>query len=354
MNKMKKIGFTLPEALITIGIIGVVAALTVPAFITKISSMVDDNNKVVIEKRLLQGINQLNTMESGLDAVQYQDTESFVWALSKYYKINAICSDTEIQKCFPYSKMSYTTKVGIKDLNVEDLKTPEDFSLSSDDWYAPASFIDAKGTSFAMLLNKNCTKDPSEAMREIPQDCIQYMYDINGSRTPNKLSADIQTSNGLSFGLKKSDGTLLEPIGDYTTYLVIGEVSSINTCAQSQDLKWDTRGSNNSQCANNNWAAAKKACALVGYTLPTKDELLTLRKMMLGKDSYTLDSNLQFKMNEKSFATFPFWASEFNGSNDGCAIRFSSGETICTRGVGTTDGILVQKRQVVCLGNSDE
>ncbi len=329
-----KAAFTLAEALIVIGIIGVVAALTLPTFITKISGMVDKNNKTVIEKRLLEGFNQLNTMDSGFDAQQYEDTESFVWALSKYYKINTICSADDIGKCFPYGKMKYTTKVGITDLNVEDLKTPEDFSLSSEEWFPPASFIDGKGTSFAMLLKKDCIKDSSEAMRSLPTDCVQYMYDINGSRTPNKMGADIQVSEGMSFGIKLADGRLQDPIGEYTTYWIPDSIpAAINTCDRSPDLKWDTRGSSNGSCATNYWAAAKKACAMAGYELPDIDTLGQLLPCRAGGMSIykgrasgncdagiSKDTTLLAKLAEKSSTNKNHWSASLDPNDPLIAV----------------------------------
>ncbi|MDR1326989.1 MAG: DUF1566 domain-containing protein, partial [Heliobacteriaceae bacterium] len=53
--------------------------------------------------------------------------------------------------------------------------------------------------------------------------------------------------------------------------------SSINTCDGSSDLSYDTTGSNNAYCANNYWAGAKKHCADLGMSLPTRDQLLSLK-----------------------------------------------------------------------------
>ena len=53
----KKIGFTLAWVLITLTIIGVVAALTIPTLWAKIGTIVNSNRKEVIEDRLLEGLN---------------------------------------------------------------------------------------------------------------------------------------------------------------------------------------------------------------------------------------------------------------------------------------------------------
>lgn len=99
-----RFAFTLAEVLITLVIIGVVAALTIPTLMAKINTIVNSNRKEVIEKRLLAGFNQLNTMDDGFNATQYAETgtEGFIKALSKYYKMSQICGADKLQNCFPY------------------------------------------------------------------------------------------------------------------------------------------------------------------------------------------------------------------------------------------------------------
>ncbi len=197
-------GFTLVEVLIVIAIIGIVAALTIPALITHFDTIVNKNRKEVIEDRLLEGMNQLNTLDAGFEASQYEDTEGFVRALSKYYKMSQICGAEDMKNCFPYEKIKYTDQAGNEiSINVKDLKTAKAFKLDPDRWLSPASFISAQGTPFVMSLNKSCTRDTGEAMRGIPTDCISYMYDRNGSNNPNKLGTDL-VSQGLAFPIPKA------------------------------------------------------------------------------------------------------------------------------------------------------
>jgi len=358
----KKHAFTLAEVLITLAIIGVVAALTIPTLWAKIGTIVNSNRKEVIEDRLLEGLNQLNTLDNGMTASQYETTEDFVKALSKYYKMSQICGANDLQNCFPYSTINYTDENGEATANVSDLKTPESFKLTSDEYLAPAGFISAQGTPFIMLLKKDCIMDTGMAMKSIPTSCIQYMYDRNGTNNPNKLGTDIEHSANIGIASAGSaskvepDGTLDIPIGSYTTYLILdqdyqggdGSENGLDTCT---DTTWDERGSNNPQCSNNRWAAAKKACADAGYELPSKEDLQELYCRAVGTSAYnyscsttTLDSTLATKIAEKSSMYYPFWSSSPNGSELVYGVYFDNG---------SADGYFVDSNgfRVVCLGN---
>ncbi len=148
---VRGLAFTLSELLITVAVIGVVAALTIPALITNIEKILNPNRKEVIEDRLLEGMNQLNTLEDGFQGSQYENTEGFVRALSKYYKMSQICGSTDLKECFPYSKFTYTDKKGTSSAYLDNLQTSDKFALQINDWFAPAGFISAQGTPFIML-----------------------------------------------------------------------------------------------------------------------------------------------------------------------------------------------------------
>ncbi|MBR1425100.1 type II secretion system protein, partial [bacterium] len=59
-RKGKRAAFTLAEVLVTLAIIGVVAAMTLPTIMVNINSKVDGNQKKVTEAKLVQGLNMLD------------------------------------------------------------------------------------------------------------------------------------------------------------------------------------------------------------------------------------------------------------------------------------------------------
>ena len=210
--KIFKKAFTLAEVLITIGIVGVVAALTIPGLINTISAKAKEAQKETIEKRLIQGFNQLNTLEDGFSA-HYETTEEFVKALSKYYKINSICGADNLGDCWPYSTVNIldaqTDVITPTEVSKDSVKLPTD-----GDYLPPASFINAQGTPFIISIKDGCALDTGRGMRELNDSgCIALMYDINGTRMPNRINSstaysdtDIYTTGGMSFIVAEAGG----------------------------------------------------------------------------------------------------------------------------------------------------
>ena len=138
-----KAAFTLAEVLITLAIIGVVAALTIPTLWDKINNKLSENRQEVIEDRLLDGINRYSAMEDGLSQ-KYETTYDFLVGLSKHYKMSQICKADEITKCVPYSTITYTSDGEDATVDVSSLTSIDNFMAEGkDDYLAPASFITA-------------------------------------------------------------------------------------------------------------------------------------------------------------------------------------------------------------------
>ena len=207
-------GFTLAEVLITLGIIGVVAAITIPPLMTNIQSKVTEHQRKVANARLIEGLNMLNIKENGL-SVRYNNTEEFVRALSKHMKLVQICGSGELDKCFPYENINYESGGEVKQAKVSSLKTPARLKLTGDGWLEPAGFITANGIPYIISFNNNCSGatdangttiiDPDRPLPcnkdtgcQIPYQCIDGIYDLNGSRTPNKFDKDIETIHSAS------------------------------------------------------------------------------------------------------------------------------------------------------------
>ena len=307
MNKFKK-AFTLAEVLITLAIVGVVAALTIPTLITKMNQRAAEARQKTIEARLLDGINRYSALEDGLSQ-HYDTTYDFLVGLSKHYKMAQICKADEITNCIPYSTITYTANGEDATVDVASLTSIDSFmGEGKEDYLAPASFITAQGTPVIMAFKKDCAWDTGKAMRAIQDSgCIAYMYDESGTRNPNKLGKDI-IAHGLTIVPPSSAPAEIATIGN----LKIMETAHFQTtgltaaeCRAEADKAYGITKSKCGEVESDTWAAAMQYCHDKGYRLPNEQESLAIVKGLFKDtngnhpsgnswdfDTYKIDLNL--------------------------------------------------------------
>ncbi|MFI3301499.1 MAG: type II secretion system protein, partial [Candidatus Gastranaerophilales bacterium] len=98
VSMTKRSAFTLAEVLITLGIIGVVSAMTIPNLVSNYQYKALDTKKTLFQERLYEAMNQMRFHEK---LTGYSDAEDFVAELGKYLKINETCDLTDMTDCFP-------------------------------------------------------------------------------------------------------------------------------------------------------------------------------------------------------------------------------------------------------------
>ena len=94
---MRQKAFTLAEVLITLAIIGIVAAVTIPTLIAKYQEKAWKTSADVFDRKLTEALNLMNTND---ELVGYKNTEEFVQAFSKYVKIAKVCNKDNIDNCW--------------------------------------------------------------------------------------------------------------------------------------------------------------------------------------------------------------------------------------------------------------
>ncbi|HNW25632.1 MAG TPA: prepilin-type N-terminal cleavage/methylation domain-containing protein [Candidatus Gastranaerophilaceae bacterium] len=167
----KRLGFTLAEVLITLGIIGVVAAMTIPTLMNQTGQAEFKTGL----KKMISGINQAVTMNVALDSVSFSEGDE----TNNLYKLfsdrmNVISSTS--------------AAVGTGDINVDE-----------------GNYIiflnDGAAISWTDTVNETaCTT--TVGTNEATGVC-NVLIDVNGKKRPNALttsSTDIKDQFGVRIG----------------------------------------------------------------------------------------------------------------------------------------------------------
>ena len=183
--------FTLAEVLITLGIIGVVAAMTMPSLITAKQ-----------EKATISTIKKnYSIFANALLMAQNDNGELYTWGITKdadglnlvssnlkpYLKIIEDCGVGEKSDCAPGDNGKFKDLAGNK--------RTEDFSSS--DYY---SFRLNDGTAVAIQLKTKAECISSES------SCMNFYIDTNGKKYPNTLGKDIFYFDGYGNGKLRAAG----------------------------------------------------------------------------------------------------------------------------------------------------
>ena len=213
----RRIAFTMAEILLSLTIIGVVAAITLPSLTGNINERTWNTQRKALYARFSQAIalmpalNGYGTYETtssgGSASINDTAAETFVTAaLSKVLKINNICDKDHIFDCGFKSKI--TTLAG------SQVVLPDKLSLSLLNGGIPDSgcglvihdtnavaFETVNGESILAFYNPNCVsknvlvtglsegKYPGYYVKQ--QICANFVFDLNGSKGPNTVGKDI-------------------------------------------------------------------------------------------------------------------------------------------------------------------
>ena len=323
LNKSET-AFTLAEVLITLSVIGIVAALTIPSMIENHNNKAWKTAKDLWDKKLVEATRQMNI--DGVMTGVASSTEDYMNYFKKYVKVIKTCENNKLENCYA---PKFVQTAG-DEVEVNTLKTAN--SLGQKDWNTNTmGFVIADGTTVVMAYNPNCSSvDPFSKEGQSGQvGCMSMLIDVNGKKGPNRVGDDIQLKNATisTCDMKFQDKCIAASD--------IYPITPINTCDGSGNEEWDDdRGSTNSYCANNYWAGAKKACADNEMRLPTMQELADVATYIYKQEdnpigrfehrnSITPDS---YRATELNWSTngWHYWSSEPNGSYNAYLRHFLS------------------------------
>ena len=315
-------GFTLAEVLITITVIGVIAAITIPVVIPFVQERVYSYRHANIVHKITKAT---DVMKSLGELQKFQSTDDFVDALEKHIKIIKRCDSEHLTDCWPTEEVTNSDGEKVK---IQDMKTRLDlgYKLGKGETNTNnVGIILSDGAALIMTYsNSNAGLDPTDATiassKTLPVGGNQkeflefttnstaglgFLVDVNGSKKPNSETIgakyhDIRNLNGATFG--GCGGIKLGA----QCYASVDSYNSLN-CSRKNVVNGDystgtlNNTDNEDYCGNASsltedyWAGAVKACSDLGMKLPSQSQLATAcsnkTKLKLTNDRYWGDTN---------------------------------------------------------------
>ena len=315
-----KVAFTLAEVLITLGIIGIVAALTLPAFISNVQGRIQAKRVENINQKLSKVTDKM-AVQSGL--IGYPDTMAFVQEMKKHMSIAKVCDNSHLSECWG------TTEVDVgkdKPWEISKTKTAKTLKIGEpDNWADTVGIVTADGTPMILSYDKNCNFDPNNAGLQYNQSsgksnslaCLSGVFDWNGGAKPNKLGDDVKL---LGFAKGLGNNCAFEVNGTCYTAPFTPKPLTYAECNEQKD-KLSIKSCRTYD--DDYWGGAVKQCGGVSK-MPTLAQLAELASQLyvgnptIGATGYT--GGIQFDSNSstaKSLGLTPYsylWSGEENSS----------------------------------------
>ncbi|MCM1010293.1 MAG: hypothetical protein NC390_05405 [Fusobacterium sp.] len=214
------------EILLSLTIIGVVAAITLPSLTGNINERTWNTQRKALFARMSQAIslmpslNGYGTFEAASGSTSAIDNaaETFITAgLSKVIKMNNICSSDALEDCGLPAQMTnaggskvnlptkmsnlnggiiatYGTNVGVKNTKAAAFETANGESILT--FYNPNCY--AEDVNIATSSNTGTMAEGEMVGSSGKQHiCVNFIYDLNGSKGPNTVGKDIGTMSVL-------------------------------------------------------------------------------------------------------------------------------------------------------------
>ena len=360
----KKAAFTLAEVLITLGIIGVVAAITMPVLLSNVQDRVKQKRVENIKQKLSKVTDKM-AVQSGL--IGYGDTMSFVQEMSKHMKLAKICDNNHISDCWPTEEVTLNDEG--KTWEISKTKNAKTLKIDKDKqsiWADTVGIVTADGVPMILSYKKDCDFDIDKSGLLFDENsamsnsmgCLSGVFDWNGGKNPNKLAKITGDTKGdiLPFGDAQGLGTECtiqlgnkcftapKPAKEYLTYAECnsrkGELK-INSCYYYYDKDY--------------WAGAAATCNGTDKMI-TMAELGQLASLLYkgnptvgakqNKYNLTLDTSVATAMGF-SGTSFSVWSGEENDSSHADIRNFGSSGTGWNHYVTRDNSYL----QVVCSGD---
>lgn len=191
-----KQGFTLAEVLITIGIIGVVAAMTIPTLISDFRTKQLDTADKKFNAEMLSA---LRLMEVNNEYTKMTTSEDFLAVLTKYMKLGDKCTNNDLSKCFSEKFYNGEEEIETNSLkNASALGQPYNTNI--------VGFSLMNGVNVIMAYNSEGCLNSIKFKNASLTGCLAMLYDLNGKNNKGTFAAngDIR---GININLQTNTNT---------------------------------------------------------------------------------------------------------------------------------------------------
>ncbi len=221
------LGFTMAEILLSLTIIGVVAAITLPSLTGNINERTWNTQRKALYARMSQAISLMPALSGyGVGATNAETAsktaEVFITnGLAKVLKMNNICDYNNVYDCgFSSSITTLENSKTALPMHLSQLNSGITFNAGHLNIIVadPVAFETANGESILTFYNPNCTSpdvlhtgnsDAGEQGYFISQQvCANFIFDLNGKRGPNTVGKDI----GIMSVTYPSDSVVVMPV----------------------------------------------------------------------------------------------------------------------------------------------
>ena len=325
-NKRKKAAFTLAEVLITLAIIGIVAALTIPTLVQNYQERAWNTASQVFQRKLGEALRVMNVQGT---LAGYTTTEAFVNELSKHIKITRICENDDITTCFA-DKVTWDGE----EVEMSKIKTSKNFG--KDDWDTNTVAVQfANGVNGVIAYNPSCTQDPYNNNKITigkesisVNDCLAILYDVDGFKNPNNRGDDLRdigniALEGSNCAIELSDGTC------FTAPFIPTPLTHAECIERQSELGiTDCRDGDDDY-----WGGAVKACHDMGSSLPSDTELMKLAEELYkdasgaSLDNRNNDLAIEWKFITSPSSRFWLWSSGEGSKYRAYSRHFNSTST---------------------------
>ncbi len=276
-HNTRRVAFTLAEVLITLGILGIVSAMTIPTLVQKNTERAWDKSSLVFERKLSESLKVMNTQQT---LAGHTTTASFVNELSKHFKIVKICNNNELLNCFNDTVLWGGGEATQEEVDMAPIRLAK--NLGQKDWNTSIVGVQfANGVSSLIAYNPNCKQDPY-SNQVTGTSCLAILYDTTGKKSPNANGKDLRSINVASLG----SGCAFK-VGStcYTTAPFLPEQVTRAECEQIKN----SLGIKHCDADHgpDTWVGAVKACGHVSK-LPTMEQLTELAKYIYNNDDIYL------------------------------------------------------------------